>query len=109
MNNLIDKYTYSVQWSQEYNTHIAKCLEFPSLSADGATCEKALREIKKVVEESVKWLEEDGESPPEPFGMKNFSGNVTLRMPKEIHKKIAINAAEEGTSINQYVLSKISS
>ena len=55
MNNitdLIEKYTYRVEWSEEDNTHIAKCLEFPSLSAHGKTAKEALSEIENVQREA---------------------------------------------------------
>jgi predicted RNase H-like HicB family nuclease len=68
--NLVEKYTYRVEWSEEDQTHIAHCLEFPSLAAHGATAKKALTEIETVVAATVEWLIEDGESVPEPFGMK---------------------------------------
>ncbi|GHV04703.1 hypothetical protein AGMMS50229_06580 [Campylobacterota bacterium] len=34
-------------------------------------------------------------------------GNLTLRVPAALHKQLAIRSAEEGVSINQYVLSRI--
>jgi len=46
---LTEKYTYRVEWSEEDKTHIARCLEFPSLMAHGDTIEGALKEIKEVV------------------------------------------------------------
>jgi predicted HicB family RNase H-like nuclease len=104
---LIEKYTYRVEWSEEDQTHLASCLELPSLKAHGSTSEKALKEIKLVVEEALAWLKEDGEEFPEPFGMKQFKGNLTLRTSPEMHRKIAMKAAEQGVSINQYILSKI--
>jgi predicted HicB family RNase H-like nuclease len=107
-NDLIDKYTYRVEWSEEDMVHIARCLEFPSLLAHGATASRALLEIEKVVAESIKWMEEENETIPEPFGLKKFKGNLTLRVPTEIHRKLAIKSAEEGVSLNQYILSKIS-
>ena len=107
-NNLIDKYTYRVEWSEEDKAHIARCLEFPSLMAHGTTAMTALVEIEKVVTESVKWMEEENEAIPEPFGLKKYKGNLTLRVPSEIHKKLVIKSAEEGVSLNQYILSKIS-
>jgi predicted HicB family RNase H-like nuclease len=107
-NKLIDKYTYRVEWSEEDNVHIARCLEFPSLMAHGDAPKKALTEIERVVEESIKWLEEEKEPIPEPFGLKKFKGNLTLRVPMEIHRKLVIKSAEEGVSVNQYILSKIS-
>jgi predicted RNase H-like HicB family nuclease len=107
-NNMIDKYTYRVEWSEDDNVHIARCLEFPSLMAHGNTPGKALAEIEKVVTESINWMEEENEPIPEPFGLKKFKGNLTLRVPSETHKKLVMKSAEEGVSINQYILSKIS-
>ena len=106
--NYIDKYTYRVEWSEEDNTHVARCLEFPSLAAHGNTSSDALQEIENVVNQTVIWLREENEEIPEPFGMKKFRGNLTLRVPPEIHKNLVIKSAEEGISVNKYILSRIS-
>lgn len=103
----IDKYTYRIEWSEEDETHLAYCLEFPSLMAHGKRSEDALKEIKTVVKESIQWMKEEGEDIPEPIGTKQFKGNLTLRTSSEIHRKLAIKSAEEGVSINQYILSKL--
>jgi predicted HicB family RNase H-like nuclease len=76
--------------------------------AHGNTAGSALVEMEKAVEESIAWMREENEEIPDPFGLKHFKGNVTLRMPTEIHRKLAIKSAEEGVSVNQYILSKIS-
>ena len=107
MNKIIEKYTYRIEWSEEDKIHIAKCLEFPSLATHGVTAEEALHEIEKVVEETIKWMKEDNEQIPEPLGLKKFKGNLTLRVPPEIHRELAIKSAEEGVSINQFILSKL--
>jgi predicted RNase H-like HicB family nuclease len=104
---MIEKYTYRIEWSEEDQVHVARCLEFPSLTAHGNTVEAALKEIEHVVTETVKWLIEENEPVPEPLGLKKFKGNLTLRIPPEKHRDIAIRSAEEGVSINQFVLSKL--
>jgi predicted RNase H-like HicB family nuclease len=103
-----EKYTYRVEWSEDDKVHITRCMEFPSLMAHGNTAGTALLEIEKVVSESIKWMEEENELIPESFGLKKFKGNLTLRVPSEIHKKLVIKSAEEGVSLNQYILAKIS-
>jgi len=107
MSKTIDKYTYRVEWSEEDGIHISKCLEFPSLSGHGKSAESALKQIKIAVKASVDWLKEENEKIPEPFGLKKFKGNLTLRIPPEIHRQLAVKSAEERVSINQYILSKI--
>ena len=107
MKNSIDKYTYRIEWSEEDQCHVARCLEFPSLSAHGDTVEEALREIEYVVAESVKWMQEEGEVTPEPLGLKKFKGLLTLRIPPEKHRALAIRCAEEGISLNRFILSRL--
>ena len=104
---VIEKYTYRIEWSEEDKCHVARCLEFPSLATHGDTVQEALKEIEYVVAETIKWLIEEKEPVPEPLGMKKFRGNLTLRIPPEKHRDIAIRSAEEGVSINQFILSKI--
>ncbi len=101
MKNIIEKYTYRVEWSEEDDTHIARCLEFSSLSAHGDTPESALAEIKTVVTAAVEWMQETGEPLPVPFGAIRFKGNLTLRVPPSVHRNLVIRSAEEGVSLNQ--------
>lgn len=108
MKNEIKKYTYRIEWSEEDHCHVARCLEFPSLAAHGDTIEEALREIEYVVAESVKWMKKDGEPVPEPLGLKKFKGHLTLRIPPEKHRELAIRCAEEGVSLNRFILSRLS-
>ncbi|MBN1820491.1 MAG: toxin-antitoxin system HicB family antitoxin [Prolixibacteraceae bacterium] len=103
-----EKYTFRIEWSEEDGVFVARCLEFPGLGAHGDTQEKALQEIKTVVRESLDWLREEGKPVPEPLGLRKYKGNLTLRVPPEVHRQLAIKSAEEGVSVNQYILSKIS-
>jgi len=106
-NNVMDKYTYRIEWSEEDQVFIARCLEFPGLAAHGDSPENALREIKVVVKESINWLNEGNEPVPEPLGVRKFKGNLTLRVPPELHRELAIKSAEQGVSVNQYILSRL--
>lgn len=109
MKNEVKKYTYRIEWSEEDHCHIARCLEFPSLSTHGDTVEEALREIEYVVVESIKWMKKEGEIIPEPLGLKKFKGHLTLRIPPEKHRELVIRCAEEGVSLNRFILSRLSS
>lgn len=101
------KFTYRVAWSEEDYCYIGTCVEIPSLSVCEETQEEALKEIKVVVLESLKWLQEQGKKIPEPLSLKKYSGKLTIRVPEETHREIALRAVEEGVSINKYILSKI--
>lgn len=107
INEYANIYSYSVEYDQEDNIHIARCAELPSLAAHGDTQEAAFKEIKKVVLMTLKWMSDDKEEIPEPFGLHKFSGEFRVRMPPEKHRKIAIEANLQGVSMNQYIVSKL--
>jgi predicted RNase H-like HicB family nuclease len=107
MKHDVKKYTYRIEWSEEDQAHLARCLEFPSLVTHGKTPEKALKEIEVVVAESIKWIEEEKGIVPEPLGARQYKGNLTLRVPPGVHRQLAILSAEQGVSINQLVLSRL--
>lgn len=107
MKELADKYTYRVEWSEEDAVHIATCLELPTLKAHGKTTELAIQSIKKAVLATLKWMKKDNEEIPEPFSVRQFKGNLTLRTSPDVHRRLAAHAAEQGVSINQYILAKV--
>jgi len=100
-------YTYRTEWSHEDNCFIAKVLEFPSLSAFGDTRAEAEGELNKVIESVIKWMAEEKELIPEPISNKDYKGNISLRIPPETHRNVAIMATSEGISVNQYITSII--
>ncbi|MFZ2404175.1 MAG: type II toxin-antitoxin system HicB family antitoxin, partial [Methylobacter sp.] len=67
----------------------------------------ALRGIRKVVAGVVKDMQENGEPPPEPIASKQYSGKFMVRVPPEVHRRLAIQAAEAGVSLNRLAGSKL--
>ncbi len=107
MKNIIHKYAYRVEWSEEDDCHIATCLELPTIKAHGKSMELAIRSIKQAVHIAIKWMKKEKEEIPEPFAMRQFKGNLTLRTSSDVHRQLATQAAEQGISINQYILAKV--
>ena len=96
-----EQYLYSVGWSEADDSFVARVAEFPSLAAHGDTQEEALSEIKGVVGFVLNDLKESDEPIPEPFGKRSFSGKLVLRMPEYMHRQLAIEAMQQGISLNQ--------
>jgi predicted HicB family RNase H-like nuclease len=103
-----DRYTYRVTWSEEDNEHVGLCAEFPSLSWLARTPEAALKGIRKVVADVVADLEAYGEALPEPIATKQYSGKFMVRVPPELHRRLALEAAEAGVSLNRIASAKLS-
>jgi len=103
-----DRYTYRVTWSEDDSEYVGLCAEFPSLSWLASTPEAALKGIRKVVEDVVKDMRENGEEVPEPIASRRYSGKFMVRVPPEVHRNLAIKAAEAGVSLNRLASSKLS-
>jgi predicted HicB family RNase H-like nuclease len=103
-----DRYTYRVTWSEEDNEHVGLCAEFPSLSWLAKDPDTALKGIRKLVQEVVSDMEKGRESIPEPIALKRYSGKFMVRVPPQVHKKLAIEAAESGVSLNRLASLKLS-
>jgi len=102
-----DRYTYRVTWSEEDNEYVGLCAEFPSLSWLASTPEAALRGVRKVVAEVVTDLAANGELVPEPITTKQYSGKFLVRVPPELHRRLALEAAEAGVSLNRIASEKL--
>lgn len=102
-----EQYLYSVGWSEADEVFVGRVAEFSSLAAHGETQEDALREIKSVVGFVLKDLQENNEPIPEPFGKRSFSGKLVLRMPEYMHRQLALEAMQQGISLNQLLNLKL--
>ena len=103
-----DRYTYRVTWSPEDEEYVGLCAELPSLSWLAKTPEEALRGIREVVAQVVADLEANDEPVPEPLAARQYSGRFVVRIPPLVHRELAIEAAEEGVSLNRLVSARLS-
>jgi predicted HicB family RNase H-like nuclease len=101
-------YTLTIQYQDEQGGYyVAGYLELPDLTMTGSTPEEAIREL---LLEAPEWFElnlKSGYKIPLPSPANNYSGRINFRMPKYLHKTVAIIAEREGVSINQYLLSAV--
>lgn len=103
-----DRYTYRVTWSEEDREYVGLCAEFPSLSWLAKGPEAALKGIRKVVAEVVADMKKQGETVPEPISLRDYSGKFVVRVPPDLHRQLAIQAAESGVSLNRLASAKLS-
>lgn len=102
-----DRYTYRVTWSEEDGEHVGLCAEFPSLSWLADEPEKALQGIRQIVAEVVNDFVANDEPIPEPLAVKNYSGKFMVRIPPDLHRRLAMEAAEAGISLNRLASDKL--
>ena len=104
----VDHFTYRVTWSEDDREYVGLCAEFPSLSWLESTHEEALSGIRRLVRDTVADLRKNKEPVPEPLSTRGYSGKFVVRVPPDIHRALAIQAAESGVSLNRLVSSKLS-
>lgn len=102
-----DRYTYRVTWSEKDEEYVGLCAEFPSLSWLAASPEDALAGIRSVVAEVVADMQANGEPVPEPIATRRYSGHFMVRVPPELHRRLALEAAEAGVSLNRLASAKL--
>ncbi len=102
-----DHYTYRITWSADDGEHVGLCAEFPSLSWLAPAPEDALAGIRSLVSDSVSDMRTTGEPIPEPFGDRSYSGKFMVRVPPELHRALALRAAEQGVSMNRLVSARL--
>lgn len=54
--------------------------------------------FQESIDDYLQWAEEDGFEPEKPF-----SGQFTLRLQPELHRRVTVAAAAEGKSLNQWL------
>jgi len=102
MPSTVAQYRYTVQWSPEDQEFVATVLEFPSLSWLDEDQFEALRGVERLVSEVIEELTQSGEPVPQPLSGRTFSGRLNLRVPPELHRKLAMEAASHGVPLNKY-------
>lgn len=103
-----DRYTYRVTWSEEDGQYLGLCAEFPSLSWLADAPETALQGIRQLVSEVVEDLQANQEPVPEPLASRRYSGRFMVRVPPDLHRRLTIEAAEHGISLNRLAVEKLS-
>jgi predicted HicB family RNase H-like nuclease len=82
-------------------------VEFPSLSHLAPDQIEAFNGIRALVNDVVADMRQNGEPIPEPFAERVYSGKFVTRVPSDLHRRLAIEAAEQKVSLNRLISSKL--
>ena len=104
---IVDHYAYRITWSAEDGEYVGLCAEFPSLSWLAPAPDEAFSGIRQLVADCVADMVASNEPVPEPLADRTYSGRFIVRVPPEMHRALAIQAAEEGVSLNRLVSARL--
>ncbi|MEW6572203.1 MAG: type II toxin-antitoxin system HicB family antitoxin [Bacillota bacterium] len=87
----------------------AEIPDLPGCMSDGETREEALKNLDEAKRAWITAALEQGQKVPLPKKEEDeYSGKLTLRMPKLLHRELARAAEKERVSLNQLILNLIS-
>ncbi|TCJ01588.1 type II toxin-antitoxin system HicB family antitoxin [Cytobacillus praedii] len=101
-------YTFQVRRNEEDGEvrYWASVKELDGCHTPAKSYEEAIQELQTVLEMYIETKLEHGDPIPEPVD-NEYSGKFVVRLPKTLHKHLALMAEEEGVSLNQYALYKL--
>lgn len=103
-------YNYLIQpiTDESGSYYYGRVLELDGCQSTGDTFEEAYKNLLEAMEGWIEVKLEYKDSIPEPLGDENYSGKFVIRIPKSLHRRLAIEAEKEGISLNQYAMYKLS-
>jgi len=110
---VIDPHAYNINIRRDsfegkilFEAHVK---ELPDLKEYGESYEEAYGLAIDAIETTAEAFSEKGRKFPEPnIPMDDFSGRVTLRLPRSLHRELAKTAEQEEVSLNQFLVSILS-
>lgn len=101
---------YSVEMWEDADGEWLGCLvEMPTISAFGDSPENTIAELAAAWELAKESFMANGEQIPAAPGRKKYSGQLNVRIAKDLHLKLAIEAERQGLSLNALVSNKLAS
>lgn len=101
---ITDGYGFRVRYSPEDHAYVATTPEFAHLSGLGPTPDSALREVLEALDLAIEAYRAKGWPLPEPMLVSPYSGQFRVRLPKDLHARLAERALDQGVSLNTLVV-----
>ncbi len=100
-------YLKIVEWSEEDQCYVGTCPGLMRGGIHGDDEAKVYKELCQAVEEWIEIYQEDREPLPESTAGKEYSGKFLVRVGRDLHKALAIDALRHGESLNSYCVNKL--
>lgn len=96
------QYLKIVEWSDEDNCFVGRCPELMFGGVHGKNEQKVFAQLCTVIGEWIRQAERDGDELPPGMSGRTYSGKFNLRLDKNLHERLAIEAVKQGKSLNAY-------
>ena len=99
-----DQYLKIVEWSEDDQCYVGTCPGLMLGGVHGDNEAKVYKEICQAVEEWIEIYQEDGDLLPSATAGKEYSGKFVVRVGKDLHKALAVDALRHGESLNSFCI-----
>jgi predicted HicB family RNase H-like nuclease len=97
-----DRYLKLVEWSDEDECYVGTCPGLMLGGIHGGDEAKVYKELCQAVDEWIRIHEQDGDPLPPATAGKDYSGKFVVRVGKDLHRQLAVQALHDGQSLNAY-------
>jgi predicted RNase H-like HicB family nuclease len=105
---LKDPYSRVLIPDEESGTYTALILEFPGCIAQGDTPQEAYDNLEDAANQWIEAALTLKQDIPSSSQSLSYGGKILLRLPKGLHRQLALIAEREGVSLNQFIVSSLS-
>jgi predicted HicB family RNase H-like nuclease len=94
-----DGYVASIELDEEVGLFHGEVINTRDvLTFQGGTLDELRTAFRDTIADYLEWCRERGKEPDRPY-----SGNFTVRLPPDLHRRVAVEAARRGKSVNAFV------
>jgi antitoxin HicB len=97
-------YRIVVEWSPEDEAYVARVPALSGCAAHGQSAAEAAREAQVAGEGILEAMADNRRGIPPPDAAPSYSGQLRLRLPRDLHRSLAQVAAANGVSLNQQLV-----
>lgn len=87
--------------------YAAQVLEFPGCYSEGESPDDAYKNLEEAAQNWIESALDQGLAIPPPSAGQGYSGVVSLRLPKALHRRAAALAHRDGVSLNQFLVTAV--
>jgi predicted HicB family RNase H-like nuclease len=102
-----DKYLKIVEWSDDDECYVGSIPGWIGKCCHGEDEMKVYKQLVQILDEWIEIYKQDGRRLPPPTN-KRYSGKFMLRTGPELHQALAVKALNEGESLNNFIIKKLS-
>lgn len=81
--------------------------EIKNIYVEETSINKAYAKVIEEIEIFIDHYKEHNLEIPEPFAKRVYSGELRVRLGKDLHQKVAQAAAHQGISLNKFIINKL--